>query len=342
MTDETKGFNKTEIGMEQLIHDINELVYNNDLCSLTQKMIYNRLNNKYGIDLTKFKANIYQESIKIARNRIKADPALQILQKTYQEQLYNNAYDNESYDNELQMYNYNEFNSDNARKRGRPKKNYMENARKKTKLNDEIEFDLDKNMKYIFSDILCNIMNKNEGNWLMVWDFIMNYVDKNNLRMGTRKVKCDDLLKKLFNNKDDVTMTTISRNIWKHLYINIKRDISVHDQRQLNKQQNKALKKDNNNDNNDDTKYKGNPRGFAKLVNVSNDMKNIFNIDKPIPRHNVTKIFWKYVKNNKLKRDGRIIYCDDGLKLLFNCNQIHMYHVQKLLKNHMQTINDNI
>ena len=59
MTDETKGFNKNEIGMEQLIHDINELVYNNDLCSLTQKMIYNRLNNKYGIDLTKFKANIY-------------------------------------------------------------------------------------------------------------------------------------------------------------------------------------------------------------------------------------------------------------------------------------------
>ena len=39
------------------------------------------------------------------------------------------------------------------RKRGRPKKNFMENARKKTKLNDEIEFDLDKNMKYIFSDI---------------------------------------------------------------------------------------------------------------------------------------------------------------------------------------------
>ena len=47
-----------------------------------------------------------------------------------------------------------------------------------------------------------------------------------------------------------------------------------------------------------------------------------------------------FLKANDLKRKGRIIICDDKLKAIFgeNTEQIHMYDVQKGLKEHITTM----
>jgi len=70
-------------------------------------------------------------------------------------------------------------------------------------------------------------LNQSQGCWNDIWNWLENYINQNSLRSGTRDVKIDDTIKRLFiKNKKKQTTTTISslsRLCWHHL----KREVPI-------------------------------------------------------------------------------------------------------------------
>jgi len=61
--------------------------------------------------------------------------------------------------------------------------------------------------------------------------------------------------------------------------------------------------------------------------------------DKPLPRTEVTKKIWDYIKKNKLQDSAnrRNINADDKLKAVFNGKkQVSMFELTKLVNSHLK------
>ncbi len=61
--------------------------------------------------------------------------------------------------------------------------------------------------------------------------------------------------------------------------------------------------------------------------------------DKPLPRTEVVKKLWAYIKKNNLQDSAnkRMINCDDGLKAIFdNKKQVSMFEMNKLIAKHLK------
>merc|ERR1712130_364032 len=80
--------------------------------------------------------------------------------------------------------------------------------------------------------------------------------------------------------------------------------------------------------------------GLTRLCYMSQELKDIVGFDGPLARNCITKKFWDYTEKNGLKKPGRIIMTDEKLKSVWgqNVEQIHMYSVQKGLKEHITTM----
>lgn len=60
---------------------------------------------------------------------------------------------------------------------------------------------------------------------------------------------------------------------------------------------------------------------------------------KPIPRGELTKKLWDYIKKNKLQdqKNKRMINADDSLKAIFNgAKQVSMFEMTKLVSSHIK------
>ena len=59
---------------------------------------------------------------------------------------------------------------------------------------------------------------------------------------------------------------------------------------------------------------------------------------KPIPRTEVTKKLWAYIKKNGLqdKKNKRNINADDKLKPIFKRDQVTMFEMTKLVSGHLK------
>ena len=57
----------------------------------------------------------------------------------------------------------------------------------------------------------------------------------------------------------------------------------------------------------------------------------------PIPRTEITKRLWAYIKKNKLQdsKNKRNINADDKLKPIFKKNQVTMFEMTKLVSKHL-------
>ena len=58
---------------------------------------------------------------------------------------------------------------------------------------------------------------------------------------------------------------------------------------------------------------------------------------KPIPRTEVTKRLWAYIKKNGLqdKKNKRMINADDNLKVIFKKGTVNMFEMTKLVSKHL-------
>ena len=85
------------------------------------------------------------------------------------------------------------------------------------------------------------------------------------------------------------------------------------------------------------TKRKPNA-AFMKPVQPSAALSEVVG-SKPIPRTEVTKKLWAYIKKNNLQdpKERRMINADDNLKPIFNGKkQVSMFDMTKLVNKHLK------
>eukprot|EP00484_Ammonia_sp_Unknown_P030485 CAMPEP_0197038780 /NCGR_PEP_ID=MMETSP1384-20130603/15667_1 /TAXON_ID=29189 /ORGANISM="Ammonia sp." /LENGTH=557 /DNA_ID=CAMNT_0042469267 /DNA_START=59 /DNA_END=1732 /DNA_ORIENTATION=- len=283
------------ITQSSLRDEVHHIVYQSDLRKITQRSVFQRLEDKYGIDLVEYKAFIYERAVEEARVRIQSSPELQKQQqmsnsKYYyhgdvntqqQRKFYNTIYNtpnsyylstagfNGNEDGEPEHSDDDENDDDNHNHKKHdndslpPVVNYQDvkkhyiglsnkshrNRIKSVSGCDEYsnhdegpplkkrKYDLhcrrqsvvsspkrhaqstreaDKDTEYEFSEEFKEMMGRQRGTWRQCWDWITNYATRHHLRAGNRKIHCDAVLKKAFN-RDESSVSGVSRLIWKHL-----------------------------------------------------------------------------------------------------------------------------
>lgn len=83
---------------------------------------------------------------------------------------------------------------------------------------------------------------------------------------------------------------------------------------------------------------KGGGKGLAAEVQPSADLAPIIG-DKPLPRSEVTKKVWDYIKANGLQdqQNKRMINADDKLRKIFGGkNQVSMFEMTALVNKHLK------
>jgi len=83
-------------------------------------------------------------------------------------------------------------------------------------------------------------------------------------------------------------------------------------------------------------KRKPNP-AFMKPMKISEELAKVVG-SKPLPRTEITKKLWEYIKKNKLqdKVDKRNIIADANLKAVFGGKQkVSMFEMTKLVSKHL-------
>ena len=76
---------------------------------------------------------------------------------------------------------------------------------------------------------------------------------------------------------------------------------------------------------------------FMKPVTPSATLAEVVG-DKPMPRTEVTKKLWAYIKKNNLqdKKNKRMINADDKLKPIFGKPSVNMFAMTKLVSKHLK------
>ena len=78
--------------------------------------------------------------------------------------------------------------------------------------------------------------------------------------------------------------------------------------------------------------------GFMKLMTPSDALAEVVGA-KPLPRTEVTKKLWAYIKKNKLQdaKNRRMIKADDALKPVFGGKAtVNMFEMTKLVNKHLK------
>ena len=75
---------------------------------------------------------------------------------------------------------------------------------------------------------------------------------------------------------------------------------------------------------------------FMKALTPSADLAKVVG-SKPLPRTEVVKKLWAYIKKNKLQdtKNKRNINADENLKVIFHKNTVNMFEMTKLVSKHL-------
>jgi upstream activation factor subunit UAF30 len=75
---------------------------------------------------------------------------------------------------------------------------------------------------------------------------------------------------------------------------------------------------------------------FMKPLTPSSELAGVVG-DKPLPRTEVVKKVWNYIKGNDLQDSGnrRMINADEKLRAVFGKNQVSMFEMTKIINNHL-------
>ena len=76
---------------------------------------------------------------------------------------------------------------------------------------------------------------------------------------------------------------------------------------------------------------------FMAPLTPSNTLAEVIG-SKPVPRTEVVKKIWEYIKKNNLQdqQNKRMINADEKLKPLFEKNQISMFDLAKIVNKHLK------
>jgi chromatin remodeling complex protein RSC6 len=77
-------------------------------------------------------------------------------------------------------------------------------------------------------------------------------------------------------------------------------------------------------------------KGLAKPMKLSADLEAVVG-PGPMPRTQVTKKLWEYIKKNNLQvpENKRNIRADDKLRKIFGKDEVNMFEMTKLVSKHL-------
>ncbi|KAL2504863.1 SWIB complex BAF60b domain-containing protein [Abeliophyllum distichum] len=165
---------------------------------------------------------------------------------------------------------------------------------------------------------------------------LWNYIRENNLQdpSNRRNIVCDDTLRDLFG-VDTVNMFQMNKALAKHIWP-LDSGASVNSTPK-EKQRKQEREEDPDEPKRNDKRQKGGNSAFLAPLPLSDALvKFIGTGENALPRCDVVKRIWDYIKQNDLQdpSDKRQIICDEKLKELFDVDTFHGFSVSKLLSVH--------
>ncbi|KAL9158105.1 hypothetical protein ABFS82_08G046500 [Erythranthe guttata] len=164
---------------------------------------------------------------------------------------------------------------------------------------------------------------------------LWSYIKENNLQdpSNRRTIICDDTLRNLFE-VDSIDMFQMNKSLAKHIWP------LGSDSAPVNAAPVEKRKQERDEDEEEPERKEKRPRGAAFLVPLKLSdalVKFLGTGESELPRSNVVKRIWDYIKLNNLQdpSDKRQILCDEKLKELFNVDTFHGFTVAKLLTAHI-------
>ncbi|KAJ3410624.1 hypothetical protein HDV05_003545 [Chytridiales sp. JEL 0842] len=82
--------------------------------------------------------------------------------------------------------------------------------------------------------------------------------------------------------------------------------------------------------------------GFNKPYHLSAALQEVCGTAEPLPRSQVVKKLWEYIKSNNLQLESnkKMIRCDDKLKAVFKKDTVDSFKMQKTLSVHLKAVGD--
>ncbi|XP_059282123.1 upstream activation factor subunit UAF30-like isoform X2 [Lycium ferocissimum] len=176
-----------------------------------------------------------------------------------------------------------------------------------------------------------------------------NYIRENNLQdpSNRRNINCDDTLRELFD-VDTIDMFQMNKALAKHIWAldsdasTITTSGSVNSTAKEKSSTSTTKKKRQKQEEDEDSdepkrKEKRQNSGILAPIKLSDALiKFLGTGESELPRSNVVKKIWEYIKQNDLQdpSDKRKIICDEKLKELFHVDTFLGFGVMKLLTAH--------
>ncbi|KAL1824340.1 hypothetical protein ACET3Z_011118 [Daucus carota] len=174
-----------------------------------------------------------------------------------------------------------------------------------------------------------------------------NYIREKELQEPSdrRTINCDDALRALFN-VDSINMFQMNKALAKHIW-----PLESNGEEQEEGEAEVADEEGSDDDKatikskkqNKNVKGKGSGGsgggGFKKVCSLSPELQKFTGVPE-LPRTEVVKQLWSYIKENNLQdpSDRRNIICDDSLRVLFNVDSINMFQMNKALAKHIRPL----
>ncbi|XP_049413072.1 upstream activation factor subunit spp27-like isoform X1 [Solanum stenotomum] len=211
-------------------------------------------------------------------------------------------------------------------------------ARRSEKMNGEAKKKGGFNKPCALSPQLQKLVGEPELGRPEVVKKIWAYIREKNLQNpeNKRKILCDEVLSGIFQVKS-IDMFQMNKVLSKHIW-----PLNEENGTQVKTSVKRRLPKKGRVEALDEPKQKekrqkGGGSGFLAPVQLSDALVKFLGIgENALPRADVIKRIWQYIKENKLQdpSDKKTIICDERLKELFQVDSFHGFTVTKLLTAH--------
>ncbi|MCD7450867.1 hypothetical protein HAX54_008841 [Datura stramonium] len=305
-----------------LVDRLREILRVSDLETATAGTVRRRLEEELGVDLLDRKAFIRDQIDLFLRTHVEETPNDDVQEA---EDMKEGEDDNSC----LEEKEEGENESDTGAKK---------KARRSEKTNGEAKKKGGFNKPCALSPQLQKLIGESELGRAEVVKKIWAYIREKNLQnpQNKRKILCDEVLSGIFRVKT-IDMFQMNKVLSKHIWPIDEKDapqVKSSVKRRLPKQgREKALDEPKQKE----KRQKGGGSGFLAPVRLSDALVKFFgNGENALPRADVIKRIWQYIKENDLQdpSDKKTIICDERLKELFQVDSFHGFTVTKLLTAH--------
>ncbi|PHT41991.1 hypothetical protein CQW23_20845 [Capsicum baccatum] len=307
-----------------LIERLRQILTVSDLETATAGTVRRMLEEEFGVDLLDRKAFIRDQIDVFLRIHVQETPNddAQQVEDVKEEENGDSCSEEEE---EL-------VENDNSNDTGSKKK-----ARRSEKVNGEEKRKGGFNKPCALSPQLQKLVGEPELGRPEVVKKIWAYIREKKLQnpQNKRKILCDDVLSGIFRAKA-IDMFQMNKVLSKHIWPIDEKD-AAEVKSSVKRTQKQGREEALDEPKQKEKRQKGGGSGFLAPVRLSDALGKFFgNSENSLPRAEVIKRIWQYIKENELQdpSDKKTIICDERLKELFQVDSFHGFTVSKLLTAH--------